>query len=290
MTQRLAAIISERARILQAAGIDQAVAEVELVLCYLLKTDRAHLYFDGQTLTNGKVLRQLDEIVARRTTRYPLQYILGEVWFYGRRFSVNPSVMIPTPETELLCEVAVGFVKEKRQTLPAQPRILDLGTGSGVIAVTLACEVKQSVIVAVDVSRAALEVAGKNVADHGVSDRIEFRRSDFFSAIGEDELFHLILSNPPYVSTGEYKNLPLEVLADPKEALLAGDDGLDAIRVLLREAPDYLAKGGRIMFEIGYRQAESITKLTESDDRYRTISIIKDLNDIDRVVILSCDE
>jgi len=97
------------------------------------------------------------------------------------------------------------------------------------------------------------------------------------------------LSNPPYVSEKEYQALPPEVLADPKSALLAGEDGLDAIRIILCEAPNYLAKGGRIMFEIGYNQGTAVADLTESDERYQSIVIIKDLNDIDRVVILSCD-
>lgn len=287
MTDRLAGLISLKAGILEEAGIDQARVEIELILCHLMKIDRLHLYLDGPSLLTGSIQSRLDEIVKQRATHYPLQYILEEAWFYGRKFHVSPAVMVPTPETEVLCETTIGFVHEK--SLP-KPRILDLGVGSGVIAVTLAKELGDCVILAVDCSQEALAIAKRNATDLGTVDTIEFRQSDFFSAIAANEKFDLILSNPPYISEKEYETLPPEVLADPKTALLAGKDGLDAIRVIVREAPKYLAPGGRIIFEIGYRQAKLVADLTEADDRYQSIVIIKDLNDIDRVVILSCDK
>lgn len=286
MTDQLARFISRKAGILAETGIDRAKAEVELILCHLLEVDRLHLYLDGSALLTDAVIARFDEIIKRRTTRYPLQYILEEAWFYDRKFYVSPAVMVPAPETEVLCETAIGFVREKKV---AKPRLLDLGVGSGVIAVTLAMELDNCSIVVVDISREVIQVARRNADELGVADRIEFRRSDFFSSISEGEKFDLILSNPPYVSEKEYQVLPPEVLADPKSALLAGEDGLDAIRVILRQAPSYLAKGGRIIFEIGYHQGAAVADLTESDERYQSIVIIKDLNDIDRVVILSCD-
>ncbi len=286
MTDKLARFISNKAGILAEAGIDRAKAEIELILCHLLEVDRLHLYLDGSALLTDAVIARLDEIIKRRVTRYPLQYILEEAWFYGRKFYVSPAVMVPAPETEVLCETAIGFVREKKV---AKPCILDLGVGSGVIAVTLARELDDCSIIAVDISREVIFVARRNADELGAADKIKFRRSDFFSSISEGEKFDLILSNPPYVSEKEYQALPPEVLADPKSALLAGKDGLDAIRIILREAPNYLAKGGRIMFEIGYNQGATVANLTESDERYQSIVIIKDLNDIDRVIILSCD-
>ena len=286
MTDQLARFISDKAGILAKVGIDRAKAEIELILCHLLEVDRLHLYLDGSALLTDTVIVRLDEIVKRRATRYPLQYILEETWFYGRKFYVSPAVMVPAPETEVLCETAIGFVREKKV---AKPRILDLGVGSGVIAVTLAMELDDCSIVAVDISREVIQVARRNADELGTADKIVFRQSDFFSSISEGEKFDLILSNPPYVSEKEYQALPPEVLADPKSALLAGEDGLDAIRIILREAPNHLAKGGRIMFEIGYNQGTAVADLTESDERYQSIVIIKDLNDIDRVVVLSCD-
>ncbi len=289
MRKELASIVSERARALQAVGIEQAVNEVELVLCHLLKSDRLHLYLEGRERLNDSLLKRLDEIITQRATRYPLQYILGETWFYGRRFLVNPSVMVPTPETELLCELALDFAKEKRGRLPPNPRVLDLGVGAGVIAITVAAELEECSVLAVDRSPATLDVATRNAVDLEVGSRIEFRHSDFFTAVSPGERFALILSNPPYISTREYPTLPPEVKADPKIALLAGEDGLEAIRVILRDAPDHLEAGGRLMFEIGREQARAVSNLTAGDDRYRSLVIVKDLNDLDRVAILSCD-
>jgi release factor glutamine methyltransferase len=286
MSIRLPKLVSDRAQVLLDAGIDQASAEIEIILCSLLKCDRLRLYLDSDKLITEDIVRRLDEIVARRATRYPLQYILEEAWFYGRCFFVSPAVMVPTPETELLCETALRFVR--KQNL-ARPRILDLGTGSGVISVTLANELDDGTIVAVDISTDALDVARRNAHALGHEERIEFRPSDFFAALDPAERFDLILSNPPYISDNEYRDLPPEVLADPKISLTSGDEGLDAVQVILQQAPDYLAEGGRIMFEIGYNQADRVAELTSSDERYRSLVTLKDLADIDRVIMLACD-
>ncbi len=287
MTDTLARFVSSKAAILADAGVDQAKAEIELILCHLLGTDRLHLYLDGYARLTDNAITRLDEIIKCRATRYPLQYILEETWFYGRKFYVSPLVMVPASETEVLCATAIGFVCERKMR---KPRIVDLGVGSGVIAVTLAKELDDCSIVAVDVSQEIIQVAVRNADEHGVADKIEFRRADFFSSFAEDERFDLILSNPPYVSEKEYPALPPEVLAEPKGALLAGEDGLDAVRIILREAPNYLATAGRIMFEIGYNQSTAVVDLTEGDDRYQSIVILKDLNDIDRVIVLACDK
>ncbi len=268
---------------LEAAGIDQAEAEVELILCHLLQVDRLKLYLDGGDRLTDDLLARADAIVERRCTRYPLQYILEEAWFYGRPFFVSPAVMVPTPETELLVENAMRYAQRRRYE---KPHILDLGVGSGVISVTLANELADCHIVGLDLSPEAIAVARRNAETLGGADKIEFRESDYFAAVGDKERFDLILSNPPYIAEPDYAGLPPEVLADPKLALTSGADGLDAARVILSEAPRFLAPGGRIMFEIGFGQAEQIAALTADDERYKSIVILKDLNDIDRVVIL----
>ncbi len=287
MTVPLPRFITEKARILEAVGIKAGKAEVELILCYLLNCDRLELFLRGSAVLTDDLLARFDEILARRATRYPLQYILGESWFYGRRFTVNPAVMVPTPETELLCEAATGYARRQKYE---SPRVLDLGVGSGVVSVTMANELPTARIVALDISPEAIAVARQNASNLGGLDRIEFRQSDYFSALRDGEQFDLILSNPPYISDEEYKHLPPEVLADPKISLTSGEEGLDAVKVILREAPKYLAPAGRIMFEIGYNQADRVSQLTEHDSRFGSIVILKDLNDIDRVVILSCNE
>ncbi|HWR81865.1 MAG TPA: peptide chain release factor N(5)-glutamine methyltransferase [Candidatus Deferrimicrobium sp.] len=281
----LSRFIADNARLLQAAGIEAATAEMELMLCHVLNLDRLHLYLDGSSQMSDEAVEKLNTFISRRLTRYPLQYILEEAWFYGRKFFVSPQVMIPTPETEILCERAVECVN--RAGL-ARPRILDLGVGSGAIAVTMALEVTDCSVLAVDISTEALEVARRNAINLGAAGKIGLRQSNFFTAIADDEKFELILSNPPYITTEEYSTLPPEVLACPKESLLGGTDGLDAIRTILADAPKHLNRGGRIMFEIGFRQCEAVRRLVDNDIRFQTIDIVKDLNGHDRVVVLGC--
>ena len=279
--------ISQRAKILEDAGIECAHAEMEWILCHVLGVDRLTLYMHGHELLDEVAQKRIEEIVARRRDRYPLQFILEEAWFYGRKFYVNPSVMAPTPETETLCEAAIRFLRVKHIS---KPSILDLGTGSGVIAVTLAAELPGATVLALDISDEALKVARKNAVDLGVTEQIEFRQSDFFSALGDDKRFDVILSNPTYISEPEYLTLQKEVLHDPKIAMLGGPDGLDVVRVIVSEAPRFLARGGRIMFEVGFNQAEAVAELTEVDSRYQSYSYLKDLTGVDRVIILGCGD
>jgi len=278
--------VRQQADRLKKVGIDQAKTEIELILCHLLNCERLQLYMYGGEQLDESHLNRFEQIIQHRLTRHPLQFILHEAWFYGRKFFVNESVMAPTPETELLCEQAVALVKQKKLV---NPKMLDVGVGSGVISVTMAAELGYGSVVALDISEEALEVARRNVAEYGLAERIELRRSDYFSAVRPDEKFDLIMSNPPYITDGDYVTLDPEVLADPKIAMTAGEDGLDAIRVILRDAPDFLAPGGRIMFEIGLGQAEAVADLTGDDDRYRSLVVIKDLNQRDRLIVLECD-
>ncbi len=281
---QLQKIIREAESKLRQAGIESAATEVEIILEYLLEVERIDIYLHGELLINEDILNQFGKIIEKRTTRYPLQYILGETYFYGRRFEVDRDVMVPTPETEILCELAINYLKNEEVE---SPHILDMGVGSGVIAVTIACECPDSWITAADISRAALAVARKNAALHGVESRIEFRKSDLFTSLRPNEKFDLILSNPPYIAESEYESLQPEVLDDPKISLVSGTDGLDVIRQLINMAPDYLKEGGRLMFEIGLNQEKKIADISEQNKRYCSYALMKDLNDINRVVVLS---
>lgn len=278
--------IARKAKVLESFGVESAAAEVEWILCFVTGFDRLHLYLHGADFLTQERLERIDEIIEKRLSRYPLQYILEESWFYGRKFFVSPAVMVPTPETESLVLRAIGFVKNNKLK---EPRVLDIGVGSGVISVSVAAEIVDAVVVALDISEEAIEVAQRNAEDLKVADRIEFRQSDLFESLKQGEKFDLILSNPPYIAEPDYAGLMKEVLADPKISLVAGAEGMDIIKELIGHAPDYLADGGRIMFEIGYDQSEKVAALTETDERYTSIEIIKDLNDIDRIVILGCD-
>ena len=281
--------ITEKAKLLEAAGIDQAHSEIEWILCHVTNLDRLHLYLNGIELLSDARLKQIDEIITKRLTRYPLQYILEESFFFGRKFFVSAAVMVPTPETEGLVERALGFARIHKLS---SPRILDIGTGSGVIAVTLACELPDASVLALDISRDALEVAAKNANTLSVNNKIKFRQSDLFASLDDTDIknkFDLILSNPPYIAEPDYAGLMPEVHADPQISLTSGEEGMDIIKRIIIEAPRYLAPNGRIIFEIGYDQSVKVAALTECDDRYTSIDIIKDLNDIDRLIILGCD-
>lgn len=281
--QELHRLMKDAETELHEAGIEAAAAETEIVLLSLLDIERVDLYLHGAKLIDDDILKKFHDIIKRRTTRYPLQYILGEMWFYGRKFAVNPSVMVPTPETEILCETAVHFIDFREIS---RAKVLDIGTGSGVVAVTVAAEIDDAIVTAVDVSPEALATAKTNAEALNVADRITLVCSDLFSALTPNRQYDLILSNPPYISEDEYRGLPPEVLADPKLALVAGTEGMDIIEALVERAPEYLAPSGRLMFEIGYNQSDLVAKLTENDNRYISMTILKDLNDIDRVVIL----
>lgn len=279
-------LVSSFGQRLEAVGIDAGRVEVEIILSHLLSVDRLELYLHGAKKLDDRLIQDVERIVSKRESRYPLQFILGEAWFYGRKFLVNESVMIPTPETELLCDAAKQFVRAHELSAP---RILDIGTGSGVIAVTLANEIPNASIMAVDLSASALAVAKENAHRLGGAEKIDWRESDLLSAIRPEERFDLILSNPPYISEDEYRELPPEVLADPKLALTSGSEGLDAIAILLQDAPAYLNPRGRFMFEIGYNQREKVAALSARDDRYTSFDLLQDLNGIDRVIILGCE-
>ena len=282
---KLLRLINNAAEKLSQAGIDAGVAESEIILCHLLDCDRLELYLNGPVKISEEVERRFEEILAKRLTRYPLQYILGESYFYGRKFKVDERVMVPTPETELLCENAVRFLQYAGIE---SPRCLDVGCGSGVIAITVALEYPQCDMTAVDISEGALEVARANAGALG-AESIRFAQSDLFTGVADGETFTLILSNPPYIADGEYDALPPEVKADPRIALTSGADGLDTIVPMIEQAPQYLSEGGRVMFEIGYDQRDKVRGIVDADPRYTSIVIMTDLNDIDRLVILGCD-
>ena len=283
----LPAFIHAQAQRLAEVGIEVPKAEIEWMLCHVLKLDRLHLYLYGHTLFDAAKRERFEQIMIRRLTREPLQFIIEESWFYGRKFYVNPSVMAPTPETEGLCEAALGFIERRKLD---RPRILDVGVGSGVISVTMACELDEADIVALDVSPDALAVAIRNANELGVAGKIDFRQSDFFSALSPDERFDLILSNPPYICEGDYDELPPEVKADPKIAMTSGPEGLDAISVIVQNAASHLKPGGRAIFEAGLGQSEKIMHMAQEHGAYSFIGCIKDLNDIDRIMILEIPE
>jgi release factor glutamine methyltransferase len=214
--------------------------------------------------------------VARRAAGEPLQYLLGEWEFLGRTFRVDPRALIPRGETE-------GIVDVAREAAPAARRILDLGTGSGVLAVTFALERPASTVLALDRSPSALALARENAVRHGVDSRVRFLASDWLSALRPDSLFDLAVANPPYVPVVDAPHLSKTVSEhEPSLALYGGEDGLDAVRTLLYELPPFLSPGAPFLFEFGYGQARGVSDLVQASGAFRLVAVRLDAAGIPR--------
>ena len=215
-------------------------------------------------------------LVDRRAAGEPLQYLLGEWEFLGRTFRVDPRALIPRGETEGIVEVA-------REAAPAARRILDLGTGSGVLAVTFALERPASTVLALDRSPAALALARENAVKHGVRSRVRFLASDWLSALRPGTLFDLAVANPPYVPVEDAPHLSKTVSEhEPSLALYGGEDGLDAVRTLLLDLPPFLFPGAPFLFEFGYGQARGVSDLVQASGAFRLVAVRLDAAGIPR--------
>lgn len=212
----------------------------------------------------------------------PVQYVIGHTEFCGLDIMVDDRVLIPRPETELLVGQAANILENTRAAAQGA-RVLDLCTGSGAIAIALTKASPDCKIVASDISEDAIEVAEKNASKHGVDERIQFVTGDLFNNI--TGRFDLIVSNPPYIARFEFETLQKEVLREPRVALDGGEDGLDFYRRIVNIAGEYLNPGGHLLFEIGYGQAAGIRQIIESGRFFRVVDVVKDFNDIDRVVV-----
>jgi release factor glutamine methyltransferase len=250
-------------------GIDSPRLQAELLLAHLLRVPRMKLYLDFErTLTEPEV-NNMRDLVKRRSHREPLQHIVGSTSFCGLEFLVNRQVLVPRPETELLAECGWQFVQglSSARRLPAggeglAPSVLDYGTGSGCLAVTLAVKCPDALVQAVDISPEAIAVARENASRHGVAERICFRTGNGFEIVPVEERFDLIISNPPYIPTADIESLQPEVRDfDPRTALDGGADGVEHYRILAAQAGAYLRPGGKLIFEFGDGQSETIQEV-----------------------------
>jgi release factor glutamine methyltransferase len=281
---KIAGALTEAAAALRAAGIAEARADARALLSDTLARDHAFLIAHSDDELDAHALDLFRARVARRAAGEPVQYITGRQEFYGLDFEVNPAVLIPRPETELLVEVALELLRES----DAAPLVCDVGTGSGCIPVALLHERRDARACALDISPGALAVAARNAARHGVDERLAFLVSDCFDALGaaHAEAFDLITSNPPYIAESELPHLQREVREhEPRLALTPGGDGLSVIRRLVAEAPRFLCAGGHLLFEIGYGQHEAAAGLIDARI-WTLLGIRPDLQGIPRVVVL----
>ena len=259
----------------QKRNIDSPRLNAEHLLGHVLGRKRMELYLDFERRLGESELAPLRELVKRRGVGEPLQHLLGTVEFCGRSFRCDKRALVPRPETEQLVELLISHFKSKI----AYSRMVDVGTGSGVIALTLAAEFPKAEIVGADISEDALMLASENAERLGLADRVGFLRSNLFKSVQSG--FDLIVANLPYVSTEDRQNLSREVLHDPEVALFAGARGDELLRQLIAQAPSWLRPGGMLAMEIGIDQSETLVPvLTEKN--YRDIWTEKDYSGVIR--------
>lgn len=250
--------------------IDSPRLSAEILLAHELKINRVKLYLDFDRPLKEREISGYRSLIRRRLRREPTQYITGRQEFWSLEFIVGPQVLIPRSESELLVEQVTHQCKEGRLSESHCPRILDLGTGCGALAVSLARELKGASIWASDISVEALNIAGLNATKHGVEDRIEFRQGDMWQPfMGRDLTFDIIVSNPPYIAAEEFESLPPEVRDyEPRTALDGREEGMFYIEKIINEGADYLNPGGWILIEMSPEQTAKALNLVENSHKY----------------------
>jgi release factor glutamine methyltransferase len=256
--------------------------EAELLFTDLLKCDRMSLYQNKDTILDKDKGRLAASVLKRRSEGEPLQHILGKSDFFGFEFKVTPDVLIPRPETEILVEAAIGYIR-KEQTQETTLDILELGTGSGCIAVSLAKSLQGIYITATDISGKALAVARENVFLSKVSESITLLQSDLFYLC--NRAYDVIISNPPYIPSSEIEKLQPEIQFEPRIALDGGSDGLHFYRRIISEGAHYLKSGGLLLLEIGLGELEGVKNIFSGSREFQILHVVIDHNKIDRVIV-----
>jgi len=257
--------------------------EAELLFTGVLGCSRAELYLNKNTRLKKDHSRVIAAALKRRISGEPLQYILGSVEFMGLEFKVAPGVLIPRPETELLVEIALKFSALLKNQL-GDFRILDLCTGSGCIAVSLAQQLPGAAVSAADISSEALQIARENSEFHHAE--VDFLQGDLFSASGmSGRKFELIVCNPPYVADREIDYLQTELSFEPRLALEGGKDGLDFYRRIVKEASNFLSGAGYLVMEMGFGQSKAIEDILLKSTKFEIIEIDRDYNQIERIIV-----
>ena len=267
-------ILNEAIFRLKENKIEEPINKAKRLLAFTLNVTKEYLLINYQEEIPKEKVKTYNENIEKLISGEPIQYIIGKQEFMGIEFIVNKNVLIPQPDTEILVEKSIEIAKTYEK-----PKILDLCTGSGAIAVSMGEIFPQAIIYASDISKEALQIAKTN----DKSNKIKFIQSDMFENI--EEKFDIIVSNPPYIKTEEIKKLSKEVQNEPNIALDGGKDGLQFYKEIIEQAYNYLNKNGYICLEIGEDQKEGVTKLIENNRHYKDIKTYKDLNKNDRVII-----
>jgi len=280
---RVIDLINWTTNYLQEKGFQTPRTDVEWMLTSVLECSRVDLYTNFEKPLTSAETGEFKKLLKRRINHEPVQYIIGETEFMGLPFRVNPSVLIPRPETEILVEHAIDWLRARPKD---SRKILEIGTGSGCIAISLARFVEGSDVTAIDVSEDALEVASKNEEINDVSDKISFQQLDILENEPPEIPYDLIVSNPPYVSEEEFASLDRDIADfEPENALLAEEGGLRFYRHFADKSPDWLTTDGQIFIEIGgSHQSDSIQQIF-NEHNWSDIKFIKDYNGQDRVLV-----
>ncbi len=269
-------------------SIENPRLEAEVLLAQILGWERWQLLARGKnTLASGHYER-FTSLIGRRLKGEPVAYIIGEKEFWSRKFHVSEATLVPRPETELIIETAIDLLSSN--DLPGRRLILDLGTGSGIIAITLALEIPGSVVVASDLSFSALETASGNVDRyhneiHAVGSQVHLVCSNWLAGVKKQPLFDMIVSNPPYVAEDDISGISADILDfEPPGALFSGRDGLDAIRFLVESVPGFLKPGGWFLCEFGAGQGRAVFEMAARGRDFEECSIKRDLAGVDRML------
>jgi release factor glutamine methyltransferase len=263
----------------QQLGLPSPRLDAELLIAHVLAVERVRLYMDLDRPLSAAELASVRALVVRRRQREPVAYLTGVREFYRRAFAVTPDVLIPRPDTECLVERALQLL-----AADSSARVLDLCTGSGAIAVTLAGERPNITVVATDLSPAALALALANAERHGVAARMTGYEGDLFAALPAGSQYDLITANAPYLRADELPELAPELQHEPRMALVADADGFGVLTRLCAESSAWLAAGGTLLLEVGAGQAEKVAQLLAADVRLDQVQLHKDLAGIERVV------
>ncbi|MDK2933133.1 MAG: release factor glutamine methyltransferase [Clostridiales bacterium] len=288
METTIKALLKESIQYLKSNGVENnTILDAQLILSHILNVDRLYLTVHGDETLNEEIINQYRQLIKLRATGMPLQYIVGRQEFMSLPFKVTTDVLIPRGDTEILVECIIKeYRKAKKHN---QVSIMDIGTGSGCIAVSLAYYISNSTVWAVDVSAKALKIAQYNAELNGVNRYISFVQHDILKSFPEviaENSLDVIVSNPPYISTEVIGQLQKEVKDyEPQLALDGGADGLIFYRKIVDEAHPYLKSHGMLAFEVGHDQSDDVAELIESNGHYANIEVVKDLAGINRVVI-----
>lgn len=277
--------IKQIEKILTEGGIEinEAKIEAKMLVKHFLGLSAKDLLLKEEFEGGKKREDLLKAVNLRALTRQPIQHILGYAHFMGEDFIVNKHVLIPRDETEILVRKAIELINEKRKMKNGKLSVLDIGTGSGCIACMIA-KLTEAQVLGVDISTEALQIALDNSTRLNLNNKAIFRKSDIFSNLHNDEKFDLIVSNPPYIPPSERGKLQKEVEFDPESALFTKDkDGIEFYDKIIKETPDYLNKGGYLLFELGIGQANKVKSLMEKRG-FKNIDIEKDLAGIERII------